>query len=103
MSENSDFEIKMKEKHHKYKIDSPSGTALDLKNLIKKNKIKIKSDRQEEKQIGCHEIILQSKKEQITIKHQALHRNLFASGAIKYGEKIQNKTGYFDLDLKKIF
>ena len=98
---NCDFKIEIKEKHHKYKIDSPSGTALDLQNLVKTNKIKITSDRQEEKQIGCHEIILQSKKEQITIKHQALNRNLFAAGAIKYGEKIQNKIGYFNLDLKK--
>ena len=40
---------------------------------------------------------------QITIKHQALNRNLFAAGAIKYGEKLQNKIGYFNLDLKKIF
>ncbi len=100
---NNDFSISIKEKHHKYKLDSPSGTAIDLKNIFKNKNIKIESERNSTKEIGFHEITVKSKEETIRIQHQANKRYLFALGAVKYGEKIKDKTGYFNLDLKKIF
>jgi len=103
MKENHDFSISIKEKHHKYKIDSPSGTAIDLKNILKNKNIEIESERNSTKEIGFHEITIKSKEETIIIQHQANKRYLFALGAVKYGEKIKHKTGYFNLDLKKMF
>ena len=56
MQKNKDFNIEITEKHHKYKLDSPSGTAIDLRKKIQTKDVKIKSDRKEKNQIGFHEI-----------------------------------------------
>ena len=96
--------IKIKEIHHKHKIDYPSGTALMLakgiaigkskkfENLIGKkflnkinfpygNKINFNSLRKGEI-IGEHEVKFSSGKEIITLNHEAFDRSLYSEGAL---------------------
>lgn len=85
LSETFDFSVE--EFHHKHKQDAPSGTALLLtQSLNKKRNIidnsEIKSFRVGEV-YGTHLIHAVSESEWITVKHQALNRSVFASGAMK--------------------
>lgn len=72
------------EKHHKNKKDKPSGTALELENLIR-----AKTSRHADvlverggKEIGTHKIDLYFENELISIKHQAFSRECFADGVL---------------------
>ena len=70
------------EKHHKNKKDYPSGTAIELKNLINKNfdiSASISGFRGGE-EIGTHEINLYFGSELLTLSHQAFSRSAFAKG-----------------------
>ncbi len=99
-----DFDIDLHEKHHRFKVDSPSGTAMTLVEDIKDaKKAAFDSDfsaytvahgAREEGLIGVsvsrsgsivgeHEVSFTSLEEQITIKHTAFDRALFAKGALK--------------------
>ena len=94
-------DIEIHETHHKNKIDSPSGTALDLKDLFesKKEKLKvsIKSYRDDDS-VGTHKIILNMHDETIEITHLANSRKIFAIGAITAIKWIHNqKPGLYSL------
>lgn len=104
---NADVEII--ETHHKRKLDAPSGTAKMLFNSVKevrenayahygrsgnckreKNEIGINSVRVGNI-VGIHEVIIGTDTEQITLKHEAYDRALFADGAIKAAEFMSGK------------
>lgn len=77
--------ISIIEKHHIHKKDSPSGTALELKNYIEKKflkKVHIYSIREGDIK-GEHVIILKLKNEEIVIKHNVFSRDAFVDGVIK--------------------
>ena len=114
------FDTIINETHHRHKIDAPSGTAvmmgqaaaeginkkfenikkisrLNIKAKSTKDKIVVSSFRKGEV-IGDHEIIFSSRDEDITIKHTAKDRGIFANGAIqavKWG--MNKKPGLFDM------
>ena len=72
------------EKHHKNKKDKPSGTALELENLIR-SKTSRHADVLVErggKEIGTHKIDLYFENELISIKHQAFSRECFTDGVL---------------------
>lgn len=75
------YSIRMKEEHHRHKKDSPSGTALSLVKELPQG-CPIESIREGEI-IGTHSVFLESVFERIEIRHEALSRDLFASGAIE--------------------
>jgi len=78
------FSIEIKETHHNQKKDSPSGTALSLKNeilKIKKNNIPITSFR-EGNIVGEHEVLFSNNEEEFSIIHKAKSRKIFANGVI---------------------
>ena len=80
-------EIRVWERHHKNKIDSPSGTALDLRDFLSRaveseKKIIIDTER-EGKSVGEHKISLIKENELIEISHKALNRSIFAEGALE--------------------
>lgn len=80
---NEDYDITIHEKHHREKKDSPSGTALMLKDFINQytdKNISISSERGG-KEIGTHEISFYFGNEIIKLSHQAFSREAFASGA----------------------
>ena len=100
-----DFDVEILEMHHRNKVDAPSGTALmlgesvafargkKLSDLSSYNKEGLTGMREKGKigfaslrgggVIGEHEVIFASDNEKISIKHEALSRNIFANGAIK--------------------
>ncbi|CAL4319668.1 4-hydroxy-tetrahydrodipicolinate reductase [Buchnera aphidicola (Neophyllaphis podocarpi)] len=85
---NPNIDIQIIESHHKSKIDSPSGTALSMEEIIsknlkhKKNKVKCYSIRAGNI-IGEHKIMFIDNNETIEIIHKAHNRNIFAKGAIE--------------------
>ncbi len=76
----------MNEIHHTKKLDAPSGTALSWKKWLG-HEVDITSERIGDV-IGIHELKLQTPVEEITIKHEALDRKIFAEGALYAAHKI---------------
>ncbi|CAL4319265.1 4-hydroxy-tetrahydrodipicolinate reductase [Buchnera aphidicola] len=101
----SSYDIEIIEAHHKNKIDSPSGTALTMGEIIARNKgwnlkkcsIYRKKENQQPKKtneigfsiirsgniIGEHTVMFSNMGEKIEIKHSANNRNAFSKGAIQ--------------------
>lgn len=102
-------DISIFEKHHKNKKDSPSGTAISIKNFIEKmtnNKVQMLSQRGGE-EIGTHTVDFYFGGELIEIQHKAFSRNVFADGvkfAVAYLlENLDVKKVEFDEIVKKNF
>lgn len=108
----SDYDVEIVEKHHRNKVDAPSGTALMLAHTINEartntndniicgrnghtgtrsqDEIGINSVRAGSN-VGEHEVIFASEDEIITVSHQALSRKIFASGALRAASWIINQ------------
>jgi len=110
-----DFDIEVVEKHHQYKVDAPSGTAKmiieDIKKVRKNARVVNHYEQKRNKEdigvhalragtiVGEHEILLASKDEMITIKHEALSKQIFSQGAIRAALFIKNKkSGLFNMN-----
>lgn len=96
------FDIEIVERHHKRKLDAPSGTAILLGNSINSSvggRYHFVFDRSERRQkrdaneigissvrggtiVGVHDIIYAGEDEVIEINHQAYSRAVFAKGAV---------------------
>jgi 4-hydroxy-tetrahydrodipicolinate reductase len=88
------LECIIEEVHHKNKVDSPSGTAIELQRLIKENNISnnvtsinIKSERTLDV-FGIHKVVFFNNSENIEFKHEALSRKVFATGAVNIAKLI---------------
>ena len=97
----SDYEVSIEETHHKNKVDSPSGTALKIAEVIAEarginpEKINIKSFR-EDGEIGVHKTIFKSNDDEIIIYHNAYNREIFALGALETSQWIaKQKPGFY--------
>lgn len=96
--------INITETHHAEKKDSPSGTAIDIKEILSKafNKadINILSYR-EGLSPGEHTVSFEMDKEIISISHKALDRSIFANGALTGAKWLINKPAgmYSMLDI----
>ena len=105
-----DADVEIIETHHNRKLDAPSGTAKMLFEAVKevradayanqgrsglckreKNEVGINSIRTGNI-VGIHEVIIGTNSEQITLKHEAYDRALFADGAIKAAEFMCGKS-----------
>lgn len=104
------FDIEIIEQHHNQKLDAPSGTALMIADGIKsvredseyiydrtgvrqkraQNEIGIHSVRGGSI-VGEHEVIFAGRNENVTLRHSALSREVFADGALKAAEFIKGK------------
>lgn len=112
------FDIEIIEKHHNQKIDAPSGTALaiaDAVNSVLDNKMKYVYDRHSNMQkrtrdeigihsirggtiTGEHTVIFAGNDEIIEIKHTAVSKDLFASGALRAAAFLYDKApGYYSM------
>lgn len=96
------FDIEIIEKHHRMKMDAPSGTALmlaDTINLSLDHKMCYNYDRSRIRAernkndigisavrgggiVGEHEVIFAGDNEMISVKHEAFSRGVFAKGAV---------------------
>ena len=110
------YETTVHESHHKYKLDTPSGTAISLADVLLEQipsktgwvlgfspgksdaeTIHITSEREGENP-GKHVIDLKSEHDHIEIAHQAHSRDGFALGAVLAAEWICGKVGIFTLN-----
>lgn len=92
-----DFDVEIVEKHHKNKLDAPSGTALMLADTVEGGRAK---DAQEKIGIhsvrggtivGEHEVIFAGSNEVITLSHSASSREIYAEGALRAAAYIVNQ------------
>ena len=91
------FECIIHEVHHTEKVDSPSGTAIELEKTINNNDTNkiISSIRIESKRVfgvnGIHEVRFFNNNDSIVFKHEALSRNIFSEGALAIAKSIIKK------------
>ena len=105
------FDIEIVEKHHRLKVDAPSGTALALADSINgsvDNKYTYKFDRSQVREkrtdneigisavrggtiVGEHEVIFAGEDEVIEFKHTAYSKAVFAKGAIEAAKYLAGK------------
>ena len=95
LKDNSDsMKCLISETHHTQKVDAPSGTAIELKKFIEinNNQKYITSIEIESKRVsdifGIHEVIFFDDANQISFKHEALSRKIFADGAISIAKSM---------------
>jgi len=114
MNQVKGYDVAGFESHHRMKKDIPSGTAETIADIIlnqsdKKNKVTyqpgnraIDKDELHFTSMRCgninglHEIIFDSKEDQISIKHEARNREGFAKGALMAAHFIVNKKGIYE-------
>lgn len=120
------FDVEIVERHHNKKIDAPSGTALMLAEEISEEmpeKAEFTYDRSKERKprakneigihsvrggtiAGDHDVIFAGNKEIITLSHHAESREIFAVGALRaaqYLEQVQVAGFYTMKDVIKSF
>lgn len=96
----SSYDLCVLEKHHKNKKDAPSGTAKTiLTNLIKCGNVDNLWVRGGSV-VGEHEIMMFGEYEQISIKHVAENRDLFAKSALQICEFLsgQKENGLYSME-----
>jgi 4-hydroxy-tetrahydrodipicolinate reductase len=85
--------------HHRTKADAPSGTLLELVQVMKaagySREIDVSSSRAGA-QPGTHEIGFDSPADTITLRHTARNREGFARGALRAAQWIVGKKGVFE-------
>lgn len=103
------FDIEIVEKHHRKKVDAPSGTALMLLDAVKKQDTLPVYDRharrmeRDPKEIGMHavrggsvagehEVGFYGQGEQLLLTHSASDRSIFARGALQAAHFIASCT-----------
>jgi 4-hydroxy-tetrahydrodipicolinate reductase len=95
--------ILIEETHHTSKKDSPSGTALELKNIINKNSkkhVEITSHRVGDV-IGEHKVFYEDNSESIQLVHSSKSKNCYIEGALLCAEYLKKHAGIFSA--KQIF
>ena len=75
------YEIDISEKHHKSKVDMPSGTAISLAEAANIEEKNIQSLREGEHG-NWHKALVSSEFEELEIKHSATNRSIYAQGAL---------------------
>ena len=112
------FDIEVVEKHHRLKLDAPSGTALALADSINEamdNQYHYTYDRSQRRQmrddkeigisavrggtiVGEHEVIFAGPDEVIEFKHTAYSKAVFGKGAIEAAKFLAGKpAGKYDM------
>lgn len=112
------FDVEIVEKHHRMKLDAPSGTALALADAINEaaaEPYEYVYDRSSVRQkrgakelgisavrggtiVGDHDVIFAGEDEVITFSHRAYSRAVFAKGALAAAKFLAGKTaGLYDM------
>lgn len=115
-----DFDIEVIERHHRHKVDAPSGTALMLGQAAADGRgVDLAAVRDSGRDgitgartrgdigfsairggaiVGDHDVLFASESEEITLRHHAVDRAVFARGALKaalWGQS--QKPGHYDM------
>lgn len=112
------FDIEIVEKHHKLKVDAPSGTALALGDSVNEalggeyEYVYDRSERREQRPkkeigfsavrggtiVGDHDVIFAGADEVITFSHRAYSKAVFAKGAIQAAKFLKGRpAGLYDM------
>lgn len=112
------FDMEIVEKHHRLKVDAPSGTALALADSLNEamdNKYHYVYDRSQRREkrddkeigisavrggtiVGEHEVIFAGQDEVIEFKHTAYSKAIFGKGAVEAAKFIAGKpAGRYDM------
>ncbi|MFP4456551.1 MAG: 4-hydroxy-tetrahydrodipicolinate reductase [Clostridia bacterium] len=112
------WDVELIEEHHNRKVDSPSGTAKELVNVIQTDRENTKvvygrnpnSGKRSKEDIGMHsirggtvvgnhKIKILGEEEVIEINHKAISRDLFISGALRLAEFLhQRKPSFYTVE-----
>lgn len=92
-----EYEAFIEEQHHSLKKDSPSGTALKLKDVVE-NHVTIGdiASTRAGNIPGTHRLGFDATADQILLEHTARSREGFALGAIKAAEWVNGKKGFYE-------
>lgn len=111
-----DYDAFVHEVHHRKKVDSPSGTAQMLGEVVRdalQRKTHIESETQHDRidpkalhvsstragsVFGEHTVAFDSPHDQLRLSHKAKGRTGFAAGALAAAEWLPGRTGLFTLD-----
>ena len=112
------FDIEVVEKHHHFKLDAPSGTAIALADAVNESlpeKYDYRFDRSADRMarpkneigfsavragtiVGEHDVIFAGEDEVITFSHTAYSRSVFGKGAIEAAKFLSGKpAGYYSM------
>ncbi len=115
----SDFDIEIVERHHRRKLDAPSGTAIMLANAVNsvfEDTLSYEYDRHSKRRqrpkneigihsvrggtiVGDHEVIFAGHEEVITLSHSAQSKGVFAAGAVAAARFLTNtEAGLYDMN-----
>lgn len=89
------YTVRGVETHHREKKDAPSGTARKLMNEIEGLTFDSVRDGDH---FGIHELVFESKEDQIELVHRAKNRKGFAKGAVLAAEWMIGKEGIYSFD-----
>ena len=91
----SGYTARVVERHYAQKKDSPSGTAITIKQRLGADDVEITSIREGET-VGQHVIMLDSPNDTMMLVHDAKSRRGFAEGAVVAAEWLQGKKGFYE-------
>ncbi len=92
-----EYEAFIEEQHHSRKLDSPSGTALKIKEVISKHvEVGDIAATRAGNIPGTHRVGFDGPADQILLEHTARSREGFAAGAILAAEWIVGKKGFYE-------
>ena len=86
----------IEETHHSKKLDKPSGTAIEIENLIKdEDKLNLISvsktvSHRKDSVSGIHKVFFKDKDVAYTFTHKAISRDIFGNGALYCAKKVIN-------------
>lgn len=93
------YRFQIDETHHTEKLDSPSGTALGLQQVLASTSHGASATivaHRVEGAIGTHRLEVSNGDERLVVEHQALSRRSFALGAVRSAEWLSTRTGCYD-------
>ena len=95
------YTFSVAETHHAGKLDSPSGTALTLRDAVlaeigPEKEILVHASRTGDVE-GIHSLIATGSSDSITLTHESTSRRPFAEGAVRAAEWLSTRTGVYDL------
>jgi len=116
MDKHPQYDCFVEERHHKHKMDAPSGSALTLANgilahlkrkkcIILANELTNRHPTDDELSLaitrageitGQHRVVYTSPIDKIEILHEAYSREGFAIGALTAAEWLHGRTGFFE-------
>jgi 4-hydroxy-tetrahydrodipicolinate reductase len=93
------YTFEIEETHHVTKLDSPSGTALTLAQVVRSAAgvadLPIKANRVGDA-AGLHVLEAKSTADKLVLTHEAYSRRGFAEGAVRAAEWLSTRTGCYD-------